>query len=111
MCIRDRIQSAAAEILKVVRQRIFDTNLRERYQMESILEIYDEVTSSVPLALAKDYILELADIMRITAPGFSVAMEVDASIGYTWGTQIEIGLPTPENIDQALKQLRNSHDL
>ena len=106
-----QIQSAAAEILKVVRQRIFDTNLRERYQMESILEIYDEVTSSVPLALAKDYILELADIMRITAPGFSVAMEVDASIGYTWGTQIEIGLPTPENIDQALKQLRNSHDL
>ncbi len=100
-----QIQSAAAEMLKVIRQGIFDRNMRERYQMETILEIYDEATSSVPLALAKDYILELAEVMRVQSPGFEVAMEVDASIGFTWGTQIEIGLPTPENIDRALAEL------
>ena len=100
-----QIQGAAAEILKVVRQRIFDANLRERYQMESIFEIYDEVTASVPIALAKDYVMELADIMRITAPGFAVSMEVEVSIGYDWGSQIEIGIPTPENVQATLEQL------
>lgn len=99
------IQGAAAEILKVVRQGIFDSNMRERYQMGTILEIYDEITASVPVSLAKDYILELANLMRIQAPGFPVALDVEASIGITWGTQIEVGSPTPENIDRALAEL------
>ena len=99
------IQGAAAEMLKVMRQGIFDHNMRERYRMESTFFVYDEITSSVPVELAKDYILELAEIMRIQAPGFDVAMDVEAAIGPTWGSQVEVGIPTPENIDQALQQL------
>ena len=60
------------------------------------------------MELAKDYILELAEIMRIQAPGFEVAMDVEAAIGPTWGSQVEVGIPTPENIDRALKQLEES---
>jgi DNA polymerase-1 len=117
------IQGAAAEILKVVRQEIFVRNMRERYQMESVFQVYDEITASVPVPLAKDYIAELAEVMRIQAPGFPVALDVEASVGHTWGTQIEVGIPTPDSIDKALKQLeeinmtfeyrtgRNQHDL
>lgn len=100
-----QIQGAAAEMLKVIRQGIFDRNMRERYQMRTVLGIYDELTATVPLAVAKDYILELAEIMRVQSPGFEVAMEVEASIGFTWGTQVEVGVPTPENIDRALAEL------
>ena len=100
-----QIQGAAAEMLKVIRQGIFDRNMRERYQMRTVLGIYDELTATVPLAVAKDYILELAEIMRVQSPGFEVAMEVEASIGFTWGAQVEVGVPTPENIDRALAEL------
>ncbi len=99
------IQGAAAEMLKVMRQGIFDHNMRERYRMESTFFVYDEITSSVPVELAKDYILELAEIMRIQAPGFEVAMDVEAAIGPTWGSQVEVGIPTPGNIDRALAEL------
>jgi DNA polymerase I-like protein with 3'-5' exonuclease and polymerase domains len=81
--------------------------MRERYQMRSIMGIYDECTATVPLELAKEYILELAEVMRVKAPGFEVAMEVDASIGMTWGDQVEIGLPTEQNIDSALLLLKS----
>lgn len=100
-----QIQSSAAEMLKVIRQGMFDNNMRERFQLESVLPVYDEISATVPTNLAKDYILELADIMRVQAPGFPLAMEVEASVGYSWGKQVEIGLPTPENIDRALVEL------
>ena len=99
------IQSAGAEVLKVVRQRMFDLNFRERFDLESTMGIYDEIAGTTPIGKAKDYILALADVMRIQAPGFEVPLDVEASVGFTWGTQIEIGLPTPENIDQALAEL------
>ena len=99
------IQSAGAEVLKVVRQRMFDLNFRERFDLESTMGIYDEIAGTTPIGKAKDYILALADVMRIQAPGFEVPLDVEASVGFTWGTQIEIGLPTPENIDRAMAEL------
>ncbi|NCC41624.1 MAG: hypothetical protein EOM21_19835, partial [Gammaproteobacteria bacterium] len=102
-----QIQSGAAEILKVIRQRMFDRKMRERYQLESTFFVYDEVTASVPIELASDYTMELADVMRVTAPGAPFGMEVEASIGYTWGSQIEVGIPTPEKIQDALNKLEN----
>ena len=96
MCIRDS--------LKVVRQRMFDLNFRERFDLESTMGIYDEIAGTTPIGKAKDYILALADVMRIQAPGFEVPLDVEASVGFTWGTQIEIGLPTPENIDRAMAE-------
>ncbi len=100
------IQSGAAEILKVVRQTMYDRRMRERYDLRTVLPVYDEVSASVPISLAKAYILEQADIMRVTPPGYPVGMEVDAAVGFTWGTQIEIGLPTEEAIDAALDKLQ-----
>ena len=100
------IQSGAAEILKVVRQTMYDRRMRERYDLRQVFPIYDEITSVVPIDQCKEYILEMADIMRVTPPGYPVGMEVEASIGKTWGTQIEIGLPTEQAIDAALDKLQ-----
>lgn len=99
------IQSGAAEILKVVRQRMFDARMRERYDLTQVFQIYDEVTACVSIEKCERYILELADIMRITPPGYPIGMEVDASVGLTWGSQLEIGIPTPERIQATLSQL------
>lgn len=99
------IQSGAAEILKVVRQRMFDARMRERYDLTQVFPIYDEITACVPIEKCESYILELADIMRITPPGYPIGMEVDASMGLTWGSQLEIGIPTPERIQATLSQL------
>ncbi|MEN6303764.1 MAG: DNA polymerase [Armatimonadia bacterium] len=99
------IQSGAAEILKVVRQRMYDAQMRERYQLRQVFPIYDEITATVPTNLCRAYILELADYMRVTPPGYPVGMEVEASVGLTWGTQREIGVPTAERIDEVLAEI------
>lgn len=101
------IQSGAAEILKVIRQRMVDRAIVERHRVRMILPIYDEVTASVPLSAAKDYIMEMADIMRVTPPGKPVGMEVEVSIGKTWGSQIEIGIPAEETIVKVLEELKS----
>jgi DNA polymerase-1 len=102
------IQSGAAEILKVIRQRMVDCQIVERYRARMLLYIYDEVTASVPLSLAKDYIMEMADIMRVTPPGKPVGMEVEASVGFTWGSQTEIGIPTEDKVNKVLEDLNNA---
>ena len=99
------IQSGAAEILKVTRQRMFERNMRERYKLTQVFPIYDEVAAVVPTDLVEDYIMEMAEIMRITPPGYPVGMEVDAKFGKTWGTQKEIGVPTRERIREVLGEL------
>lgn len=99
------IQGAASEILHRVRQDMYDRRFRERFNLRSTMGIYDEITSSLPIEKAKEYILELAEVMRIRPPGFDVTLDVEASIGFTWGSQVEIGSPTPENIDRALAKL------
>lgn len=99
------IQSGAAEVLKVVRQHMFDSNMRERYALRQVLPIYDEISSCVPESLVEDYIMELSDIMRVTPPGYPVGMEVEVSVGRTWGSQLEIGLPTRELIRETLAKL------
>lgn len=103
-----QIQGGAAEILKVVRQRMFDRGMRTRYQLRSVFPIYDEITASVPVELAVDYVMEMADIMRVTPPGYPVGMEVEASVGKTWGQQIEIGIPSREGVEEALTKLETS---
>jgi DNA polymerase-1 len=99
------VQGTAAEILKKIRQEVARTEMRERYDMRSVFMIYDEVTANIPMEKCEDYILEMAEIMRITPPGYPVGMEVDASVGKTWGTQKEIGVPTRERIREVLGEL------
>lgn len=84
------IQGCAADILKVARQRMIERDMRQRYHMESVYPVYDELTASVPIELALDYAFEMKDIMEITPPGYPVGMATDLSIGLTWGSQKEL---------------------
>lgn len=84
------IQGGAADILKVVRQRMVERDMRQRYQMEAVYPVYDELTASVPVELALDYAFEMKELMEITPPGYPVGMATDLSIGDTWGTQKEL---------------------
>ena len=81
------IQGGSADILKVVRQEMVRRDMRQRYQMEAVYPVYDELTASVPIELAADYALEMKELMEVTPPGYPVGMATELSIGATWGTQ------------------------
>ena len=99
------IQSTAADILKVTRQEIRNRDMVNRYRMRAVKPIYDEFTASVPIDLAADYAVEMASIMRMTPPGYPVALEVDIEIGRTWGAQVEVEDQTHEGITKVLEAL------
>jgi hypothetical protein len=105
--VNAEIQSTAADILKVVRQRMFERDIRQRYQTQSVFPIYDELTASVPIELALDYAFEMKEIMEITPPGYPVGMACDLSIGPTWGTQKELSFDR-EKVQTYLNELEKS---
>jgi DNA polymerase-1 len=84
------IQGGSADILKVVRQDMVRRDMRQRYQMEAVYPVYDELTASVPIELALDYAFEMKEIMEVTPPGYPVGMMTELSIGATWGSQEEL---------------------
>jgi hypothetical protein len=84
------IQSSAADILKVVRQEMFNRRLREKYHMEAVYPIYDELTASIPVEAAAEYAFEMREIMELTPPGYPTYMMCELSIGPTWGNQTEL---------------------
>jgi DNA polymerase I-like protein with 3'-5' exonuclease and polymerase domains/5'-3' exonuclease len=84
------IQGGSADILKVVRQEMMRRDMRQRYQMEAVYPVYDELTASVPIELALDYAFEMKEIMEVTPPGYPVGMATELSIGPTWGSQEEL---------------------
>ena len=100
------IQGTAADILKVVRQRMIERDMRQRYKMESVYPVYDELTASVPIELAADYAFEMKDIMEVIPPGYPVGMATDLSIGPTWGSQKELSWDR-EKIETYLSTLEN----
>jgi DNA polymerase-1 len=81
------IQGGSADILKVVRQEMVRRDMRQRYQMEAVYPVYDELTASVPIELALEYAFEMKEIMEVTPPGYPVGMATELSIGKTWGFQ------------------------
>ena len=101
------IQSTAADILKVARQRMIERDMRQRYKMESVYPVYDELTASVPIELALDYAFEMKEIMEVIPPGYPVGMATDLSIGLTWGTQKELAWDS-EKIETYLNTLENA---
>lgn len=67
--------------------------------------VYDEVVASVPKSKVKLYIDMMMDIMQITLPGTEVVLEAEASLGGSWGKQIELnGDHSEENISKAIEE-------
>ncbi|NCC34553.1 MAG: hypothetical protein EOM24_21435 [Chloroflexia bacterium] len=97
------VQSTAACILKELRQTVWRTQMRERYGMRSIFQVYDEVTAFVRRDTAAEYIQEMVGHMRLTPPNYPVSMDVEASIGRSWGAQKEVDLSSMDSIRAAVE--------
>jgi DNA polymerase-1 len=103
-----QIQGMAADILKIVRQTMFDRKFIERFRLRAIKPVYDEISASVPIDLAADYALELTEVMSLTPPGYPVPMPVELSIGPTWGDVKEVEIDR-EAIEQRLETIRSEN--
>ncbi len=99
------IQSTAADILKVVLTEMNRREMRQRYRLKALRPVYDEITASVPIELAVAYSQELVEIMSVTPPGYPVGMQVDLSIGKTWGTVREVGATDAASVEKTLASL------
>jgi DNA polymerase I-like protein with 3'-5' exonuclease and polymerase domains/5'-3' exonuclease len=113
--VNDVIQGCAADILKIVLRRCWETNLWEETGATLLGPIYDEITSSVKIIHIPEYIERLTRIMEITPPGHVVPMEADVSLGHNWQAQIELGArPTKQAIleamDKAVEAKREQQD-
>ncbi len=98
------IQGGAADILKVVLAKCYDTNLFKRYGAKLIAPIYDELGASVPKEAAVEYTQELISYMEVTPPGHKVPMVAEVAIGNNWADLTEIGdHPTKEAIEAELR--------
>lgn len=98
-------KNCAADILKVVFNSCYETKLFEQTKSVLIAPVYDEVTSSVPVHNAVEYIFRLQDIMNITPPGHAIPMMAEVSIGRNWGAKEELGdHPSERKIEAAIER-------
>ena len=98
------VQGCAADILKVVLTQMRQKSMVDRYHLEALKPVYDEIAAIVPKAAAADYIAEMKEIMEITPPGHPVPMQIDVSIGLnSWGDKREIGSTDPAAINEFLR--------
>lgn len=86
------IQGTAADILKIVLAQADKTRLFKETNSILLAPVYDEITASVPVSQAVEYVNRLTAIMELTPPGHAVPMEADVSIGPDWQMLKEIGV-------------------
>ena len=101
------IQGCAAQILKIVLRTMHERKLMQRTGSVMIAPVYDEITASVPISAAQDYIAEITEIMTVTPPGHRVPMLPEIDVGPTWGQLIELGAhPSTDKIEEALDKCK-----
>lgn len=99
------IQGCAADILKVVLSEMRRRRIVQRYGLKSLMPVYDEVASLVPVRAIPDYIEEMKEIMEVTPPGHIVPMEIEADIGLdSWGGKVELGRPSHAEVIEFLTE-------
>ena len=97
------VQGCAADILKVVMNRAYESNLFEETKAVLVAPVYDEIVASVPAHNAVEFTHRLQAIMNITPPGHAIPMMAEASIGKNWCDQEELGdNPSPKVIEACI---------
>ena len=85
-CINFTIQGAAAEMLSLVLNKMWDSGMRERIRFYLAAPIYDEVMSFVHKDDVQQYCEEMQAIMSsVTPAGHCVPQVPEFSIGPAWG--------------------------
>ena len=104
--VNARVQSAAADILKVVLTQCHETGLFPRYDAHLFAPVYDELACFVPVSSVWAFIQELIPFMSLTPPGHQVPMVPEFSIGMNWGNVVELGAdPSHQDVLQCLTTL------
>lgn len=100
------IQGTGADILKIVMTEMHRKEVFKLTGAIPVVPLYDEIVASVPRHTAYEYIRMTSEIMTITPPNYPYSMVPDASLGSTWGSQIELGqYPSEEKVNDALMKL------
>ena len=104
-CINMEMQGTAADVCKMTCREWELQDVPGRTGATLYAFVYDEVVASVPVSKVKLYIDMMMKIMEITLPGTNVVLEAEASLGNSWGKQIELkGDHSQENIDKAIEE-------
>jgi DNA polymerase I-like protein with 3'-5' exonuclease and polymerase domains/5'-3' exonuclease len=99
------MQGTAADICKMTCREWLHQNVTGKTGATLYAFVYDEIVASVPVSKVKLYIDMMLDIMQITLPGTEVVLEAEASLGPSWGKQIELNNNhSQENIDKAVQE-------
>lgn len=104
--VNQTVQGCAADILKVVLTRAYETKLFPETHSKLIAPVYDEITSSVHIRHVFEYCQRLQDIMNLTPPGHAIPMMAEVSVSSSsWGEMIELGdRPSERKILAAIEQ-------
>lgn len=103
--VNSTIQGCAADILKVVLNKCYETNLFHDTKSTLIAPVYDETVSSVPAHHAVEYCFRMQEYMNITPPGHAIPMMGEVSIGKNWHEQEELGdNPSARRIEAAIER-------
>jgi len=98
-------KNCAADILKVVLNKCYSTNLFNETKSTLIAPVYDETVSSVPAHHAVEYCFRMQEYMNITPPGHAIPMMGEVSIGKNWNEQEELGdHPSARRIEAAIER-------
>ncbi|WP_422451953.1 DNA polymerase [Endozoicomonas sp. ALC066] len=85
------IQGCAADILHIVETQMHNTRLMQETGAVLIAPVYDEIVTSVPVKNAFEFCERMQNIMNLTPPGHSIPMLAEVSVGWNWGSVIELG--------------------
>lgn len=103
------IQGCAADILKLVLTEMRSKRMMSRYHLRSVMPIYDEIASCVPVQAIPEYIQEMREIMEITPPGHRIPMQIEAAIGFdSWGGKVELKDTSYTAVVEFLKQQKEA---
>lgn len=85
------VQGVCADILKVVLTRLWKAKTFERHGAQFVAPIHDELVFSCHSSRAADLILEVHNFMVEPVPGLPCPLTAEASVGPSFGVQIEVG--------------------
>lgn len=99
------IQGTAAEMLRIVLTKMWETGMLERLRMQFFAPVYDETVSFVHRDDVAQYCREMHEIMSsATPPGHVIPQVPEFSIGHAWGSLKELGRWPGDDVVNAAAQ-------
>lgn len=102
------IQGTAAEMLRIVLTKVWESGLLNRLRAVFFAPVYDETVAFVHKDDVVEYCREMCEIMAsATPPTHDIPQVPEISIGATWGTVMEVGRwneGAPQRIEAAVSR-------